>query len=197
MYGHREGPHPQPREREKCPRAMFKKKWRHPWSWQTGSSSRPLDYSSRLSCSRTPLVLNTHENDEWGLLLFPSRRIHVRCDRVRIFFSLRVSTTNKFFIVLLRRCPICCDRFWGTDRDEALILPQSQKSNRAGVKSYGLAPNQYDLYDDDVLIKNIVLFDSKIMHLPLCLILLFKTRSKNETYGFKRLICEIYNKCHQ
>ena len=28
-----------------------------------------------------------------------------------------------------------------TDRDEALIFPQLQKYNRAGVKSYGLAHN--------------------------------------------------------
>ena len=45
---------------------------------------------------------------------------------------------------------------------------------------------EYDLYDDDVLIKNIVLVESKIMNLPLCLSQSFQNTSNNETYDFER-----------
>ena len=84
---------------------------------QTGSSSRPLEKHSFLSCLRVNLFLFTCDHDKQIILLFLSRRI-----------------------------PICRDFFLGTDIDESLISPHLQKSNRAGVKSYGLAPN-------DVVIK--------------------------------------------
>ena len=56
---------------------------------------------------------------------------------------------------------------------------------------------EYNLYYDDVLIKTIVLVESKIMHLPLCLLISLKHCSKNETGEFKLLICEINHKCYK
>ena len=46
------------------------------------------------------------------------------------------------------------------------------------------------------MIKIIVLVKSKIMHLPICLILLLQNSSNNEAYDLKILICEMNNKCY-
>ena len=55
---------------------------------------------------------------------------------------------------------------------------------------------EYNLYDDDEMIKNTVLYKSKMIHLPLFLILLLQDISNNEDYEFYQSIFEINNIFH-
>ena len=51
--------------------------------------------------------------------------------------------------------------------------------------------------DDDALIKNIVLVDSEIIHLPICLTLFLKTYSNNEIDDLDQSIYEMNIKYDQ
>ena len=57
--------------------------------------------------------------------------------------------------------------------------------------------HEYNLYDNDLLIKNIIIVKLKKMHLPLFLILSFQNCSNNEADEFERSIREIHSTCYQ
>ena len=54
-----------------------------------------------------------------------------------------------------------------------------------------------NLFYDHLLINNIVVVNSKIIHGPPLILLLVHYCSKNESYDFKQSIFEIINKCYQ
>ena len=45
---------------------------------------------------------------------------------------------------------------------------------------------EYNLYYYDLLIKDIVILEYKILHLALCLLWVLQTRPNNKTYYFKQ-----------
>ena len=90
-------------------------------------------------------------------------------DKRGIILVLSVSTPS------LHPPPLPSSILW-TDRDEALTLPQSQKSNREDVKSYGLAPNKYK-YTSLPLIYSLI-----DIHLPIRYIHCQPSTNSSKTY---------------